>query len=122
MSRPRSAVASRSWLNMGSEHGANRYVGTSVTVLQMELDVGEAEAIALAKELAADLLLMDGRRGRDIAARLGLRVIGLLGVLIEAKHRGMIPAVKPILDDLKAKAGFWVSQQLYARVLQAAGE
>jgi uncharacterized protein len=95
---------------------------TLVTALQMELDVGEAEAIALAKELAADLLLMDERRGRDIAAHFGLRVIGLLGVLIEAKQRGNIPAVKPILDDLRTKAGFWVSQQLYVRVLQAAGE
>ena len=93
-----------------------------VTALQMELDEGEAEAIALAKELAADLLLLDERRGRVVAAHLDLRLIGLLGVLIEAKHKGCLPLVKPVLDDLVAKAGFWVSQQLYARVLQAAGE
>jgi hypothetical protein len=93
-----------------------------VTALETELDPGEAEAIALAIELKADLLLLDERRGRTVAARFGLRFIGLLGVLIDAKHQGYIPAVRPIMDDLVAKAGFWVSQQLYARVLQAAGE
>jgi predicted nucleic acid-binding protein len=93
-----------------------------VVALQMELDEGEAEAIVLTKELAADLVLLDERRGRVVASRLGLRFVGLLGVLIEAKQKGSIPAVKAVLDDLVAKAGFWVSQQLYARVLQAAGE
>jgi predicted nucleic acid-binding protein len=93
-----------------------------VTALQMELDPGEAAAIALAVELKADLLLLDERQGRAIAARFGLRFVGLLGVLIEAKHKGCIMAVKPILDDLVTKAGFWVSQPLYARMLQAAGE
>ena len=93
-----------------------------VTALQTELDEGEAEAIALAKELAADLLLLDERRGRAVASRLDLQFVGLLGVLIEAKQKGCLPAVKPVLDDLVAKAGFWVSQQLYARVLQTAGE
>jgi predicted nucleic acid-binding protein len=62
--------------------GANRAL---VTALQMELDAGEAEAIVLAKELAADLLLLDERRGRAVVARLDLRFVGLLGVLIEAK-------------------------------------
>jgi len=93
-----------------------------VAALRMELDAGEAEAIALAVELKANLLLLDERRGRVVASRLGLRFIGLLGVLIEAKQKGCIPAVKPVLDDLVVKAGFWVSQRLYARVLQAAGE
>ena len=93
-----------------------------VTVLQTELDEGEAEAIALAIELRADLLLLDERKGRMVASRLGLRFIGILGVLIEAKQRGCIPAVKPVLDDLVARAGFWVSRQLYTRVLEVAGE
>ena len=95
---------------------------TLVAALQMELDPGEAAAIALAVEVKADLLLLDERRGRAVAARLGLQFIGLLGVLIEAKQQGCITAVKSILDDLVTKAGFWVSQQLYARVLEAAGE
>jgi uncharacterized protein len=75
-----------------------------VTALQNELDVGEAEAIALALELRADLLLLDERRGRSVASRFGVRCIGLLGVLIEAKRRGCIPAVKPLIDDLMVRA------------------
>ena len=55
-------------------------------VLKLELDEGEAEAIALALESGADLVLLDERRGRQRAARLGLRVTGVLGVLLEAKQ------------------------------------
>jgi predicted nucleic acid-binding protein len=93
-----------------------------VASLQLELDQGEAEAIALAIELKADLLLMDERRGRTIAARLGLTFVGLLGTLIDAKSAGLVPSVRPLLDNLITNAGFWVSQGLYDRVLQAAGE
>jgi predicted nucleic acid-binding protein len=53
---------------------------------------------------------------------MGLTTIALLGILLEAKHKGFLPEVKPVLDDLIAKAGFWVGSQLYARVLQAASE
>lgn len=93
-----------------------------VTALELELDPGEAEAIALAIELKADLLLLDERRGRTVASRFGVKFIGILGVLIEAKHKGVISAVKPVLDDLILAAGFWVKQPLYSRVLQTVGE
>jgi hypothetical protein len=92
-----------------------------VIALQTELDEGEAEAIALAQELTADLVLMDEHLGRAVATRFGLRVIGILGVLIEAKHRGLIQEVKPLVDALM-NLGFRVGQDLYARVLQTAGE
>lgn len=98
---------------------ANR---TAVTALQIELDDGEAEAIALAVEASADLLLLDEELGRVIASRFGQRFVGLLGCLIEAKQRGLVLAVQPILDDLIEKAGFWVGQALYERVLQVADE
>jgi predicted nucleic acid-binding protein len=93
-----------------------------VRALQGELDHGEAAAIALAVERQADMVLIDERRARAVATRLGLNVVGVLGVLVEAKHKALIPHLKPILDDLITRAGFWVSAQLYERVLQAVGE
>ena len=93
-----------------------------VASLQLKVEEGEAEAIALAAVLNADLVLLDERKGRVAASHLGLRFIGLLGILVEAKHKGLVSATKPILDELIAKAGFWVAQDLYDCVLQSAGE
>ncbi|HEX2225441.1 MAG TPA: DUF3368 domain-containing protein [Thermoanaerobaculia bacterium] len=101
-----------------------RPVSDSVLVraLRGELDLGEAEAIALAVEARADLLLVDERLGRRAALRVGVRVLGILGVLIEAKSRALIPVIKPLLDDLLWKAGFRISSDLYERILREAGE
>ena len=105
------------WIRIGSVRD-RRFVQT----LRLELDEGEAEAIALSLELPADLLLMDEIRGRRIAERFSVRTLGVLGVLLQAKRGGLLTAVKPILDDLITKAGFWVGDELYARVLHEAGE
>lgn len=105
------------WINV--HEVANRPL---VDALKLEVDAGEAEAIACALELRADLLLLDEHLGRVVAQRLGLKFVGLLGVLIEARQKEFIGGVKPILDDLMLKAGFWVSNALYARVLEAVGE
>lgn len=92
--------------------------------LQQErgLDVGEANAIALALELQADDLLMDERLGRQEATRLGLSIIGILGILLVAKQRNLIPQVQPVMDELINQVGFRVSAQLYQRVLALAQE
>jgi predicted nucleic acid-binding protein len=90
--------------------------------LTLELDIGEAEAITLALELKADLLLIDERKGKLVADRLSVRNIGVLGVMIEAKHKRLIKTVKPLLDDLIVKAGFWFDKNTYDLALQKAGE
>lgn len=93
-----------------------------VRALRQELDAGEAEAIVLALEVESELLLMDERLGREVAQYLGLRYIGLIGVLIEAKHKGMLSAVRHHLDELRNVAGFRIRDALYVRVLQDEGE
>ena len=93
-----------------------------VSVLQADLDPGEAEAIILAMELNAELLLMDERPGRTIALHYGINVSGVLGLLLEAKRKGLISAVKPVMDRLINEVEFRVSSQLYTVILQSAGE
>ncbi|MFB2983741.1 DUF3368 domain-containing protein [Microseira sp. BLCC-F43] len=90
--------------------------------LQNELDIGEAEAIALALELQAEQILIDERLGSIVAARLNLRSTGILDILIEAKSQQLILEVKPLLDALINQAGFWVAEPLYNSVLRLAGE
>jgi len=94
----------------------------NIQTIQEDIDLGEAEAIILALELKANLILMDERRGRALAVKYGLNVTGLLGVLLQAKHNGLISDVKPLMDRLIEIAGFRISSQLYVDVVNAAGE
>jgi len=91
-------------------------------LLLREVDRGEAEAIGLAVQLKADVLLIDERQARQLAQYLELHVVGLLDVLQEARQRHCIASVKPILDDLITRARFRLSRKLYQRTLQTAGE
>jgi uncharacterized protein len=95
---------------------------TLVTALRRDLDDGEAHAIALAIELDAELLLMDEREGRRQAQRFGLKVIGVVGLLLEAKIQHKITYIQPELDALRQQAGFYISNQLYDDVLKHAKE
>jgi len=94
----------------------------AVKLLLREVDQGEAEAIGLALQINADLLLIDERKARHLAAYLELGVVGLLDVLQEAKQHQLITSVKPILDDLITRARFRLSHKLYQRTLFTAGE
>jgi uncharacterized protein len=94
----------------------------AVERLLAEIDLGEDEAIVLAKELEADDLLMDEAEGRRIAMREGVHVIGLLGVLLEAKNRSLIQSVRDVTNELEVKAGFRVSSRVKEIILKAAGE
>jgi predicted nucleic acid-binding protein len=89
--------------------------------LQGELDEGEAEAIALALEMDARLLI-DERDGRQAASRVGVSRLGLLGVLVQAKREGHVTAVRPLLQSLREDAGFWISDSLHNRILESVGE
>jgi uncharacterized protein len=66
--------------------------------------------------------LIDERLGRNVATQYGLNIRGILGILVNAKEQGIIPAAKPILDRLIHDAGFRVSQALCTRILQESGE
>ena len=83
-----------------------------VNLLRHDLGAGEAEAIVLARESKADFVLMDERLGRSAARRLGLKVVGLVGVLIEARERGLVSDAHEIVDQLHRQAGFWISAEL----------
>ena len=95
---------------------------TLVKALSNDLDIVEAEAIALAVETQADRVLIDERQGRLVAARLNLRYTGIIGVLVEEKSQGLIAEVKNLLDALINQAGFWVAEPLYNRVLRFVNE
>lgn len=93
-----------------------------VEVIEAELDAGEAAAIALFLREKADALLIDEKIGRKVAVRLGVRTVGILGVLTDAKNDKLISSVKNLLERLEAEANFWISRDLRLQVLQLAGE
>ncbi len=93
-----------------------------VRSLRRDLGKGEAEAIASAVESEADLLIVDDLLARQVARTLGLKVVGTVGVLLEARQKGLLSQIKPCLDELIEVAGFRVGGELYAKVLQEAGE
>ena len=88
--------------------------------LPPDLHLGEREAIVLAQELGAQLLI-DERRGRTLAAEWGLDVFGSLGVLAEAKRRGLLAQVKPIVESMLT-VGYWIDDELIPPFLKETGE
>jgi hypothetical protein len=90
-------------------------------LLKEHLGVGEAAAIAIALERSVPLVAIDERRGRMVARALGLRVTGSVGILLRAKREGLIPAIKPHLDAMRA-AGVWLGARLSTEALREANE
>jgi predicted nucleic acid-binding protein len=84
-------------------------------------DAGETAAMLLYKELVADYLLIDDKRGRKVAKINHIRTIGSLGVLLQAKRAGLIPAVAPLLQQIAASPVF-IGADLLQTVLDLAGE
>jgi predicted nucleic acid-binding protein len=86
------------------------------------VDAGEAEAIALAMEIGGEVVLvLDDLKARRLARERDFDIVGSAGVLLLAKNRGVIPLVRPLLDELRA-AGLRFSERAYQRVLCDAGE
>jgi uncharacterized protein len=87
-----------------------------------ELDNGEREAIALALEVKAQQILLDEQEARHVSQKLGLRVVGTLGILLLANQKQIILQVQPLLDAMIDVAQYWVKNALYQEVLRQAGE
>lgn len=92
-----------------------------VELLLPVLDRGEAEVIILAKEIKADLVIIDELSARKIAAMMDLPIIGTVGLLMAAKERGIIQQIKPLLDEMIAK-GIRYGDRFYRRIMKETGE
>lgn len=90
-------------------------------VLRASLGPGESEALSLALELRADIVILDDRQARRLASGLGLHVAGTGGILLRAKRAGFIPAVRPLLGQLIG-FDFHLSQAILDEILDEAGE
>ena len=109
------AVRQLSWLEQESPEP------TFVEFLELTLDRGEAEAIALARGIPDSTVLLDDARARRAAEQLGIRRIGTLGILRRAKQAGLLDRVEPSARQLQASK-FYISQRLIDRLLREVGE
>lgn len=111
----RSSLLQSSWIQV---------VGVSnprLALTYIGLDQGEAEVLALAVEHNARLVVIDERKGRRYAQRLGLTLTGTLGILLSAKEKQLIPAVAPLIQQLE-QSGLRLSAELVQKVLILAQE
>lgn len=90
-------------------------------ILEMDLDPGEASAIALSLETDDSILIIDDLKGRKVAERLKLKYSGTFGLILKAKHVGIVKTVRPILDKIR-ETDFRFSEKLFEIIIQEAGE
>jgi predicted nucleic acid-binding protein len=90
-------------------------------ILEMELDPGEASAIALALDLENTVLVIDDLKGRQVAQRLQLKYAGTFGLILRAKQEGIIASVVPILEKVR-RTNFRFSEKLLDSIIKQAGE
>jgi predicted nucleic acid-binding protein len=104
-----------SWLKVRAPQDA-----AHVAALRLLVDEGEAEAIALAKELGCEVIL-DDLLARKLAAKQNVHCVGLLGVLLRAKNSGKLAAIRPLVEMLRRENVFF-SEGLIAEALRLARE
>jgi uncharacterized protein len=107
--------ASLAWIQI------HQPASTAALALVRDLGPGESGVLALALESPDAMVVLDDALARRVALSLGLRIRGTLGVLLDAKARGIIRAVRPILDDM-VRLGFRLSPDTRAEILRRAGE
>lgn len=90
-------------------------------ILELQVDYGEASAIALAIEYPECLLIVDDNKARKVATNLGISITGTIGVIAKAKLNGIIPSVIPLLQKIK-QTNFRLSDELYRLAVQLAKE
>lgn len=104
------------WIEIKEVHNTN-----TLNAFVEKVDLGEASAIALALELTSPLLILDDLKGRNLASNLQLKYTGTLGVLISAKQKGIIAALKPYFEKIRS-TDFRVAPALLQKILEASGE
>lgn len=109
------AVKEADWLKFGEISDRE-----AVIRLSFWLDAGESEVLVLAREIGATAVI-DERRGRNLAAALGIPQTGTIGILLAAKRAGAIPEITPLLNQLMA-SGVRLSPRLFEEARQLAGE
>lgn len=116
LNAPESPLVVQNWIAQPPEWLQTQIIESLQTVELGKLDPGEQEAILLAEQLKADLVILDDKAARRIAKEPGLIVVGLLGILKDADENGLLD-LKLTFDRLR-EAGFWVAPSLLAQLLK----
>lgn len=90
-------------------------------VLELQVDLGEASAIALALETEDCTIILDDIKARKLANKLGLKITGTVGIIVKAKLNGLIPSIKPYIEKIR-KTNFHLSTDIELQALKIAGE
>ncbi|MBC5794502.1 MAG: DUF3368 domain-containing protein [Sphaerospermopsis sp.] len=110
-------VSRASWLSIFSVSNTSL-----VSLLRLELDQGESEAITLFIEQPAQAILLDEKNARRVAKRMNLPTLGTVGILIWAKQNGLISNLKEQLDALQTIGKFRLSYLIYQEALRKVDE
>jgi predicted nucleic acid-binding protein len=104
------------WVTVEAVHDKYRQ-----KILELQIDKGEASAIALALEIPESTLIIDDYKARKLAQRLGVHFTGTLGVIIKAKLLGKISSIRPLLLKIR-QTDFRVTEEVEQQALLQAGE